>query len=79
MEILLGGTALGNLIREGKTQQIGSHMQRPGEGMITLDRALLEMVEKRSSSAGRAGACSIEVCSPSISRRKTKTRQCPLR
>jgi twitching motility protein PilT len=48
LEILIGSPALANLIREGKTHQIGSHMQTGrGAGMVTMDRALLELVEKK--------------------------------
>ncbi|HUK89275.1 MAG TPA: type IV pilus twitching motility protein PilT [Blastocatellia bacterium] len=47
VEVLLGGKALGNLIREGKTSMIASHMQSGiGEGMQTMDQALLALVQK---------------------------------
>jgi twitching motility protein PilT len=48
IEVLVGSPALANLIREGKTHQIGSHMQAgKGAGMITMDQALLELVERK--------------------------------
>lgn len=47
IEILFGSPALGNLIREGKTQQIVSIIQGgKAEGMQSLDTALLEFVQK---------------------------------
>lgn len=47
LEILLGSTALTNIIREGKTYQINSIMQAGrGVGMQTLDLALFEHVQK---------------------------------
>jgi len=47
LEILFGSPALGNVIREGKTQQIISLIQGgKGEGMQSLDAALLELVQK---------------------------------
>jgi twitching motility protein PilT len=49
IEILFGSAALANLIREGKTHQISSHMQSGrGAGMVTMDRALLDLVEKKA-------------------------------
>jgi twitching motility protein PilT len=48
IEVLVGSPALANLIREGKTHQIGSHMQAgKGAGMITMDQALLFLVEQK--------------------------------
>jgi twitching motility protein PilT len=47
VEVLLGAKALGNLIREGKTSMISSYMQSgAGEGMQTMDQALLGLVQK---------------------------------
>ena len=46
VEVLLGGKALGNIIREGKTSMIASYMQSgSGEGMQTMDQALLALVK----------------------------------
>lgn len=46
-EILFGSPALGNVIREGKSQQIISLIQGgKGEGMQSLDHALLDLVQK---------------------------------
>jgi twitching motility protein PilT len=46
VEVLLGGKALGNLIREGKTSMIASYMQSGvGEGMQTMDQALAALVK----------------------------------
>ena len=46
VEVLLGGKALGNLIREGKTSMISSYMQSGvGEGMQTMDQALMALVK----------------------------------
>jgi twitching motility protein PilT len=46
VEVLLGGKALGNLIREGKTAMIASYMQSGiGEGMQTMDQALVALVK----------------------------------
>lgn len=46
VEILLGGRALGNIIREGKTSMIPSYMQTgTGEGMQTMDQALIALVQ----------------------------------
>jgi twitching motility protein PilT len=46
VEVLLGGKALGNIIREGKTSMIASYMQSGvGEGMQTMDQALMTLVQ----------------------------------
>jgi twitching motility protein PilT len=51
VEILMGSTALGNMIRESKTYQINTLMQA-GEsektGMQTMDRALMKLVDNGS-------------------------------
>ncbi len=48
MEILMGTRAVSNLIREGKTFQIPSIMEtKKGEGMVTLNAALMELVEAK--------------------------------
>jgi twitching motility protein PilT len=47
VEVLLGGKALGNLIRESKTSMISSYMQSgTADGMQTMDQALLALVQK---------------------------------
>jgi twitching motility protein PilT len=52
LEILLGSPALGNIIREGKAQQILSVIQGgKAEGMQSLDSALLELLNKKVISA----------------------------
>lgn len=54
-EILFGSPALGNLIREGKTQQIISIIQGgKAEGMQSLDNALMELVQKNVITAEEA-------------------------
>ncbi|HSP05599.1 MAG TPA: type IV pilus twitching motility protein PilT [Acidobacteriota bacterium] len=54
-EILFGSPALGNVIREGKTQQIISLIQGgKAEGMQSIDNALLELVQKDSITAEEA-------------------------
>ncbi|HLG15263.1 MAG TPA: type IV pilus twitching motility protein PilT [Blastocatellia bacterium] len=46
VEVLLGGKALSNIIREGKTSMIPSYMQSgTGEGMQTMDQALMALVQ----------------------------------
>lgn len=46
VEILIGSKALGNIIREGKTAMISSYMQSgQGEGMQTMDQALVQLVQ----------------------------------
>ncbi len=48
MEILLCNTGVANLIREGKTFQIASVMQTArGQGMVTLNDALLDLVKRK--------------------------------
>lgn len=55
LEILFGSPALGNIIREGKTQQIQSLIQGgKNEGMQTIDNALMEFVQKGVISAEEA-------------------------
>jgi twitching motility protein PilT len=47
-EVLLGNNAVANLIREGKTYQLASTMQTGrGQGMQTLNDALLDLVRKK--------------------------------
>jgi twitching motility protein PilT len=48
MEVLVCTSAISNLIREGKTFQIPSLLQTGrGQGMVTMNDALLELVRKR--------------------------------
>jgi twitching motility protein PilT len=48
LEVLIVNAAVSNLIREGKTFQIGSIMQTGRKlGMVTLNDALAELVEKK--------------------------------
>ena len=53
-EVLLSIPAVANLIREGKTFQIPSIMQTNRKvGMVTLNDALIELVETESGGAAR--------------------------
>src|SRR5258705_11875147 len=47
-EVLLANSAVSNLIREGKTFQLASTMQTGrGQGMVTLNDALLDLVRRK--------------------------------
>ena len=47
LEVLIANGAISNLIREGKTFQIGSMMQvGRAQGMVTLNDALADLVRK---------------------------------
>jgi len=60
-EILLTTPAISNLIREGKTFQIPSIIQTSKQlGMLTLNDALLELVEKKEISPDEAYMRSVE-------------------
>ncbi len=60
-EILLTTPAISNLIREGKTFQIPSIMQTSKQlGMVTLNDALIELVEKQEISPDEAYMKSVE-------------------
>jgi twitching motility protein PilT len=60
-EILLTTPAISNLIREGKTFQIPSIIQTSKQlGMLTLNDALLELVEKKEISGDEAYMKSVE-------------------
>src|SRR5438445_1353685 len=60
-EILLTTPAISNLIREGKTFQIPSIIQTSKQiGMVTLNDALLELVEKKEISPDEAYMKSVE-------------------
>jgi twitching motility protein PilT len=46
VEVLMGGKALGSIIREGKTSMISSYMQSGmGQGMQTMDQSLMTLVQ----------------------------------
>jgi twitching motility protein PilT len=48
LEVLIGTSSVGNLIREGKTFQIPSIMQTGrGVGMTTMNDALLDLVKRK--------------------------------
>ncbi len=60
-EILLTTPAISNLIREGKTFQIPSIMQTSKQlGMVTLNDALIELVERQEISPDEAYMKSVE-------------------
>jgi len=60
-EVLLTTPAIANLIREGKTFQIPSIMQTSKQlGMVTLNDALLELVEKKEVGPDEAYMKSVE-------------------
>src|SRR6184192_2463997 len=60
-EILLATPAISNLIREGKTFQIPSIIQTSKQlGMLTLNDALIELVEKKEISPDEAYVKSVE-------------------
>src|SRR5947209_4746954 len=60
-EILLSTPAISNLIREGKTFQIPSIIQTSKQlGMLTLNDALLDLVEKKEISPDEAYMRSVE-------------------
>ena len=71
-EVLLSTPAVSNLIREGKTYQIPSIIQTSRKaGMITLNDALLELVEKRQIEPDEAYLRSVEK-SPMLQALKAK-------
>ena len=58
LEILVGNSAISNLIREGKTFQIPSIMQTgKGLGMQLMDQHLLEHLEAKKISPEEAYRC----------------------
>src|SRR5947207_606643 len=60
-EILLSTPAMSNLIREGKTFQIPSIIQTSKQlGMLTLNDALIDLVEKKETSPDEAYMKSVE-------------------
>jgi len=61
LEVLIVTSAVSNLIREGKTFQIPSIIQTSKQlGMVTLNDALLELVEKKEISPDEAYMKSVE-------------------
>ena len=61
LEILLGGPALANMIREGKTHQVTSLLQTSKNvGMQSLDQALMDLVKTRKISAKDAAVHAID-------------------
>lgn len=57
VEILLGGSALATLIRDGKIAQINSMIQTKGnEGMISMDKSLMNLVQKGKISLQEAAS-----------------------
>jgi len=60
-EILLATPAVSNLIREGKTFQLPSIIQTSKQlGMVTMNDALLDLVEKREISPDEAYMKSVD-------------------
>jgi len=60
-EILLSTPAMSNLIREGKTFQIPSIIQTSKQlGMLTLNDALIDLVERKEISPDEAYMKSVE-------------------
>jgi twitching motility protein PilT len=54
-EIMINTPAIANLIREGKTAQIYSQIQTGAkEGMLTLDRALANLIQEEAISHAEA-------------------------
>jgi twitching motility protein PilT len=61
LEVLLGSTAVSNLIREGKSFQIPSIMQTSRkQGMMLLNEALLDLVRRKLITAEEAWMKSID-------------------
>jgi twitching motility protein PilT len=61
LEVLVANPGISNLIREGKTGQINSFIQMgKDEGMITMDAALMELVQKGKISKEMAISRSLE-------------------
>ncbi|MCI0518180.1 MAG: type IV pilus twitching motility protein PilT, partial [Woeseiaceae bacterium] len=55
LEILINTSAVANLIRQGKLDQLETAMQSGGAtGMRTMDSALMELVEKKMVSGREA-------------------------
>ena len=61
LEVLIASGAISNLIREGKTFQINSMMQvGRGNGMVTLNDALLDLVTKKLVAPDEAYAKAVD-------------------
>lgn len=61
-EILMVTPAIENLIREGKVEQISMLMQTGGKhGMMTLNQALADLIQKRKISQKQALECSSDI------------------
>ncbi|BCR06684.1 type IV twitching motility protein PilT [Desulfuromonas versatilis] len=60
-EILIGNSAIANLIREGKTFQIPSIMQTAkGEGMQLMDQRIMELLKEKKITPEEAHRCAVE-------------------
>ncbi|HAD05122.1 MAG: type IV pili twitching motility protein PilT [Desulfuromonadales bacterium GWD2_61_12] len=61
LEILIGNSAISNLIREGKTFQIPSIMQTAkGEGMQLMDQHILDLLKAKKITGEEALRCSLD-------------------
>jgi len=61
LEIMLGTSAIGNLIREGKTFQIASIIQTAKkDGMQLMDQHLLDLLKSKKIAAEEAYRCAID-------------------
>jgi twitching motility protein PilT len=61
LEILIGNSAISNLIREGKTFQIPSIMQTAkGEGMQLMDQHILDLLKTKKITGEEALRCSLD-------------------
>jgi len=61
LEILIGNSAISNLIREGKTFQIPSIMQTAkGEGMQLMDQHILELLKAKKITGEEALRCALD-------------------
>jgi len=61
LEIMIGTSAIGNLIREAKTFQIASIIQTAKkDGMQLMDQHLLDLLKSRCITADEAYRCSID-------------------
>lgn len=61
MEIMIGNSAIANLVREGKTFQINSVIQTArNEGMQAMDSHLMELLDAKRITINEAHRCAIE-------------------
>jgi len=61
LEILIGNSAISNLIREGKTFQIPSIMQTAkGEGMQLMDQHILDLLKAKKITGEEALRCALD-------------------